>query len=56
MVIHNVIYINVKGSRVEMVIHSVVYVNVEDSNGQSQCCICKRRGFNGSNGHSLLHM
>jgi len=47
-----------------MVIHSVVYVDVEDSNGHSQCSICKRRGFRwpfsvpyvnveDSNGHSL---
>jgi len=50
-----------------MVINSVIYVNVEDSNGHSQCCICKRRGFKwsfsvvyvnveDSNGHSVLYI
>jgi len=67
MVIHCVAYVNVEGTRVKMVIHSVTYVNVEDSNGHSQCCICKRRGFKWSfsvtyvnvdvsNGYSVLHM
>ena len=37
-----------------MVIHSVTYVNVDGSRFQTviQCCICKRRWFKGSNGHS----